>query len=123
MNPEIKAKWVAALRSGKYKQTAGVLRETECDEPGKTLGFCCLGVLCNLHAMAHPKVAATHTDPNVYLGETELLPEPVRKWAGLPEKEHGATVLIRGVLAQLTEHNDDHSTTFREIATAIEKQL
>lgn len=40
MNPEWKAKWVTALRSGGYKQTLGFLRTSA--------GFCCLGVLCDL---------------------------------------------------------------------------
>jgi hypothetical protein len=40
LNPEFKAKWLEALRSGKYKQTTGVLRSAE--------GFCCLGVACDL---------------------------------------------------------------------------
>lgn len=42
MNPEWKAKWLAALRSGKYKQTSKYLRTEE--------GYCCLGVLCDLVA-------------------------------------------------------------------------
>lgn len=41
MNPEIKAKWVQALRSGEYKQGVGRLRSLG-DE------FCCLGVLTDL---------------------------------------------------------------------------
>lgn len=41
MNPEIKAKWLEALRSGKYEQGKGVLRDAE-------NRFCCLGVLCDL---------------------------------------------------------------------------
>ena len=41
-NKEKLAKWVAALRGGKYRQTKGVLHET----PDR---FCCLGVLCDIH--------------------------------------------------------------------------
>lgn len=41
MNAELKAKWVEALRSGKYKQTQGVLRSS-------ANHFCCLGVLCDI---------------------------------------------------------------------------
>lgn len=41
MNKELKAKWVNALRSGKYKQCQGVLRKKE----GRTKSYCCLGVL------------------------------------------------------------------------------
>lgn len=39
MKPEIKAKWVKALRSGRYKQGTGMLYS----ESNKA--FCCLGVL------------------------------------------------------------------------------
>ena len=41
MNPEIKDRWVAALRSGEYKQGTGRLRRVNDT-------FCCLGVLCDL---------------------------------------------------------------------------
>jgi hypothetical protein len=41
MNQEIKAKWVAALRSGEYKQGHAFLNGPS--------GFCCLGVLCDLY--------------------------------------------------------------------------
>ena len=41
MNAELKAKWVEALRSGRYKQGRGFLRNAN-DE------FCCLGVLCDV---------------------------------------------------------------------------
>lgn len=40
MNPEWKAKWVTALRSGDYEQGVGSLMAQR--------GFCCLGVLCNI---------------------------------------------------------------------------
>lgn len=44
MTPELKAKWIAALRSGEYKQTTGRLVRVERD------GYkhCCLGVLCEV---------------------------------------------------------------------------
>lgn len=46
MKKEIKAKWIAALRSGEYKQGHGRLlsinnKDEQC--------FCCLGVLCDLY--------------------------------------------------------------------------
>ncbi len=43
MNAEIKAKRVAALRSGKYKQGRHNLKTTDGE-------FCCLGVLCEIVA-------------------------------------------------------------------------
>lgn len=41
MESTIKQKWVKALRSGKYKQGRGMLRNNDNE-------FCCLGVLCDL---------------------------------------------------------------------------
>jgi hypothetical protein len=40
MNKELKAKWIAALRSGKYKQGRSRLKHS-----GR---HCCLGVLCEV---------------------------------------------------------------------------
>lgn len=37
MNPELKAKWIEALLSGKYRQATGRLKSGD--------AFCCLGVL------------------------------------------------------------------------------
>lgn len=45
LDPEFKAKWVAALRSGRYRQAEGVLKDNT--DP-KHLKYCCLGVACNL---------------------------------------------------------------------------
>lgn len=56
MDKAIKARWVAALRSGKYPQTEhslhrvvpmpNALYSENSDDP---VGFCCLGVLCDLY--------------------------------------------------------------------------
>jgi hypothetical protein len=40
MTPELKAKWLAALRSDKYQQGEGALSQDG--------NFCCLGVLCDI---------------------------------------------------------------------------
>ena len=47
MDPVLKKKWVAALRSGKYKQGKEVLRDGD--------RYCCLGVLCEVETGAKPK--------------------------------------------------------------------
>jgi len=110
MNPEIKAKWVAALRSGVYKQTRENLKDDD--------GFCCLGVLC--------KISKTETGFGIdetleETGSDETLGPTVRNWAGL-HYSFGSEVVINGLLEPLTEHNDNHRT-FLEIADAIETQL
>lgn len=50
MNQEMKVKWVAALRSGKYKQGSHVLRQTGMggSSDREDCLWCCLGVLCDL---------------------------------------------------------------------------
>lgn len=40
LDAETKAKWIAALRSGDYKQTKNALKNSYSDS------YCCLGVLC-----------------------------------------------------------------------------
>lgn len=44
MDSEIKARWIAALRSGEFAQGAGWLR-TDGDDESR---YCCLGVLCEM---------------------------------------------------------------------------
>jgi hypothetical protein len=112
VNQEIKKLWVAALRSGEYKQAIGMLRRGG--------SFCCLGVLCNLHAQAHPDIAAMQHNSCYYMGEGANLPRAVGSWAELYLSSR--MVSIRGANAALSFHNDN-GRTFAEIADAIEAQL
>lgn len=118
MKAKIKKLWVAALKSGDYKQGRHRLR---INLGHNQSAFCCLGVLCNLHAQAHPKVAAAQTDPASYLGVATLLPREVMEWAGLP-KVDGGYVRVNGCPETLTELNDT-GTSFKTIANLIDKQL
>jgi hypothetical protein len=114
MNPDVKAKWVAALRSGEYKQGVESLRSYRNE-------FCCLGVLCELHANEHGGKWEEKDDLPTYLGAATVLPRPVCVWAGLGQS-YGDQVAIAGALLAVTEHNDD-GRSFAEIAKAIEEQL
>lgn len=109
MNPDVRQKWLTALRSGEYKQATGELRSGD--------NFCCLGVLCDLHGKEHGKSWETES----YYGEVCVLPEVVMTWAGLPDTA-GAEVVIDDEKRDLTEHNDE-GATFEMIADAIESQL
>lgn len=111
MKPEIKARWVAALRSGDYKQGTGDLR--------KGNSFCCLGVLCQIFSVETG--TKWHSDGVVFnmLGEDVILPREVSEWAGIqrsynPELSNGET---------LTTINDDMGWSFEQIANAIEAEL
>lgn len=48
MNKKTKAKWVKALRSGKYQQGRGALKRTLL-ENNTTYEYCCLGVACDIN--------------------------------------------------------------------------
>jgi hypothetical protein len=51
VDPELKSKWIAALRSGEYKQGKGYLRD------GDT--WCCLGVLATIQGYEVPDKTET----------------------------------------------------------------
>lgn len=118
MNPEIKAKWVAALRSGDYEQGSGRLRDDR--------GMCCLGVLCDLHS--HETGAAAWSDGETgwdYATEKYTLPKSVIQWAGLATAN--PRIDPADELSALANYNDGAAqkpqTRFPEIADLIEKHL
>src|SRR6267378_4402002 len=95
MNPDIKAKWIAALESGEYIHGHGVLRSLDNK-------YCCLGVLCDLYHKETGKgvwideshklnrdIYTRHIIPR-YSFEVEstksdvYLPDAVRSWLGIP---------------------------------------
>ena len=119
LDPVIKKQWVAALRSGSYKQGMEELRPT----PDT---FCCYGVLCNLHAIAHPEVAKYETDFDFYLGIDTMPAETVMLWAtGGAACRAGELpkVSIPGAGFLCLEGHNDKGVSFADIATAIETQL
>lgn len=125
MNPEIKSKWVAALRGGEYRQGVASLRHqgTKGDE------FCCLGVLCDLHSK---ETGGKWSDEPTCAGEfrygteTLLLPKPVIDWAGLTEATPTGNVEI-GPDERLADYNDGtfnkRRHSLNQIADLIEKHL
>lgn len=145
MNPEIKAEWVAALRSGEYRQTKRQLRYGD--------NFCCLGVLCDLRAKkgkgkwlntSGPHYGGNGGLPFAYdpgddgVANNACLPMAVWKEAGLRscggliepyeieqiELKYGLHTdrVNRGLSADLTYLND-HGLSFHQIADVIEKYL
>jgi len=98
MNPTVKLKLIKALKSGKYRQTKCQLRNRD--------RFCVLGVLCNLHAQAHPDIASAQKNKNSYMGSSVTLPDKVRKWAGMSAYE----------VSILVNLNDLHKFTFSQIS-------
>jgi hypothetical protein len=103
MKSALKSKWVAALRSGKYKQTKQTLKREEADG---SASFCCLGVLCEISPAVRERVTSS-----------EILGASALAYAGFSSDQEDI----------LMELNDGGSLrkrrTFRGIATWIEKNL
>jgi len=110
MNPQIKQKWVDALRSGDYKQGQNYLRTNN--------GFCCLGVLCDLYGKEH-NVEWELVDAGIYYefqDKKAILPLSVIEWAGV---EDDNPEICETPLSRL----NDTRSTFNEIADLIEEHL
>ena len=114
MNARIKRKWVTALRSGKYMQGRGFLK----DEDG---GYCCLGVLCDVFAKEKSKLGVKFIGESdgtwSFMGSGATLSGVVADWAGLDHTDPtiGPTTAI--------SLNDDQCRSFKYIARMIEKYL
>lgn len=103
LDPEFKAKWIAALRSGEYKQGTGWMYKD-----GK---YCCLGVaseLCGVPA----KGKVIILDEGYTEDEIRKIPQPLRGKSGTND-----------VVKSLTNLNDVQQKSFSEIADYIEKNL
>jgi hypothetical protein len=110
MKPAILKKWVRALRSGKYKQGKEQLKIVN-----GIPRYCCLGVLCYLHAKATGKLWGSEVEP--YLSETGILPRKVMHWAGLTSND---PVLEEKTDSSASELNDS-GKRFTTIARLIEQ--
>lgn len=85
MNQEIAQKWAETLKSGAYQQGSGALRRQKEEQ------YCCLGVLCDMHAKAVGGEWTKCKDDDAYLyhtagstiGSINFLPGSVVEWAGL----------------------------------------
>ena len=116
MNPEVKALWLTALRSGKYRQTNGVLN----DGVG---GFCCLGVLCSIAVESGVEIEVDEDDKvgNVQYDHCgEYLPRSVQQWAGLVDRDNPQ---YGDSEDQNLAYQNDEGASFASIASLIEEFL
>ena len=113
MNPEVKAKWTEALRSGDYEQGMGALKHK---------GYCCLGVLGDLYKQSHPNVEWTPDEDRGHVltidGQPSsncFLPVVVCVWA---ELDQHADVGGRSLASR-----NDSGSSFEQIADLIDEHL
>lgn len=107
MDKAIKAKWIEALRSGRYGQTQYRLQSPDGN------AYCCLGVLENC-------ILGVVYDANYRVGDADDAPDDVVNMqaeslqkAGLHQRDCGP----------LIEMNDRKGANFLEIADYIEANL
>ena len=134
LKPEIKEKWLAALRSGEYVQGDECLKKVVVSlTTGRTLTqHCCLGVLCEILPEVTEYRNETERSSHFQLGDsaesTAYLPEGVKALIVEPEltldlgSTTDFTVKAYGAKKTLAQLND-RNTTFAEIADIIEEQL
>lgn len=119
MKKTVKKKWLEALRSKKYTQGTGELKSDDNK-------FCCLGVLCEIHrkTMKSKKYkwgiiyGSKYGYTNGNGGNSKVLPDFVRKWAGLD----CVNPIPKARKYSLAGFNDN-GRTFKQIADIIEKGL
>lgn len=142
MKQEIKERWIAALRSGEYRQTKSRLRRSPVTtlEGGQEVeispaGYCCLGVLCEVFRQEDPDrlVWSNSNFKSLELidgksipstGLSEVLPSAVAEWAGLDDVDPSVEVKVSNgerfiSLASL----NDSGEPFTYIADKIEADL
>ena len=103
MKNDIKAKWLEALRSGRYEQGTGRLRNYRNQ-------FCCLGVLCDV--LDNSKWSTFCSAP-VYGDMVSGLSSDLLDRVGISE----------GAQDALIRQNDSVGASFKEIADWIEQNL
>lgn len=129
MNKEIKGKWIAALKSGKYKQAIGGLKSDN--------GYCCLGVLCDIvnpEGWARDDLEYNAGDNyHKMYGKADFIPEEI---AAELEMDVNPEVKVENpaydselddesdkyIHIELSSLNDDE-VPFEKIADLIEEQL
>lgn len=119
MKKSVMQKWVKALRSGKYKQGTGYLKQRS---PGKKTQYCCLGVLCEILG-AEWQPDPLHATRKVY--SLDDRGDPTNSNLPFSIKEAAGMCSPNGWLPDdrnLIDMNDIGGKSFKEIADIIEKE-
>ena len=124
LDPVFKEKWLAALRSGKYRKGAHALRAEYEDDDGPS--FCCLGVACDL---IDPDAWNDFEYGKIGWGDESALSTELPFTYGLPlvltsdidgKSDYGDVEIKTGeAIARI----NDNSNTFEDVIRFIEKNL
>ena len=137
MRKDVAKKWVEALRSGKYKQGEGHLKQFNKKEEPR---HCCLGVLCELYndtmRKNHKKTLNTQTQEFydsfnfdntrgivTFNGKDSSLPVEVKNWAGISDPLGLGTFYDVNEQPQCLADLNDIGKKFSTIANIIEENI
>lgn len=115
LNPEFKAKFLAALRSGEYKQGKHTMYDASTDS------LCCLavaGVVCGIPKEEFKGIQILNLEYDAYAGEQEAAVKAIA--VGYPE------ILVRksiGSIAVMLAQKNDEGQSFTQIADWIDANL
>lgn len=104
---DAEAKLVAALRSGRYAQTTGALRQAD--------SYCCLGVACDV--LSGPAGWTSKEGIWYYGASASVLPDSVREALGWLTPAGSVRSLVPSSLLDA----NDSGETFAQIADRIER--
>lgn len=119
MDAKIKAKWIAALRSGSYQQGTETLRAKN--------KYCCLGVLCDVDgAEWRERSPASHVFIALGMGDAELEGNYCNE-IGISKEEQDLLMAMNDGTANSREAAkwgiESRRHTFAEIADWVEEHL
>jgi hypothetical protein len=117
LDPVLKSQWVAALRSGKFKQGFGSLRAIE-PVTGEYC-HCALGVLCEtlgLGAFEDVKKGSQSYCRHTFNGKSHQVYQP-------NQKEMIKIGLYPSMMDKVSLRNDEMMLTFHEMAKFIDKNF
>lgn len=120
MPKELLAKWLAALRSGEYRQGQDLLYNGDSDEQGQ---YCCLGVLCEIGGTLKKGASEPLPSPRDY----EAMGVYIRNGESLniePEEGFDDPYLFdpkAGELHSASTFNDTLNRSFTQIADIVER--
>lgn len=125
MDKKLRTRWIRALRSGKYRKTVGYLEKVS-TVSGKTLGNCCLGVLCRItdqKFIKHKTIDGVYYVPGLSVirpGNSGLIPPSIGKKFGLTMKMQ---ILLAALNDGRIKQKNGKIHTFKSIADFIKVRL
>lgn len=129
MDANLKAQWVAALRSGEYDQGHGALKVEWYGVKDQKPSYCCLGVLCDLidpngwedNLWVHADADPVHNQG--YSSSYALLPFSLVGKVGFTEDGELPGVTDRSGFRVTLASLNDAGFTFSQIADIVENQF